>query len=128
MQHLRNRWYVAMWADDLPPGELVARTICEQPMVLYRKLDGTAGAIVDQCAHRFAPLSQGRLCGEHVECPYHGLRYDARHVRLESPRHGTDYACAPHRVIRRRDAALAGVGVDRRRARRRFADPRLLPP
>jgi vanillate O-demethylase monooxygenase subunit len=88
MQHLRNRWYVAMWADDLPPGELVARTICEQPMVLYRKLDGTAGAIVDQCAHRFAPLSQGRLCGEHVECPYHGLRYDASGTCVSNP-HGT---------------------------------------
>jgi phenylpropionate dioxygenase-like ring-hydroxylating dioxygenase large terminal subunit len=69
MPFLRNAWYVAMWADDLVPGELTSRTICDQPIVLFRRLDGSAAAIVDQCAHRFAPLSRGRLCGEHVECP-----------------------------------------------------------
>jgi vanillate O-demethylase monooxygenase subunit len=88
MQYLRNTWYVAMWEDDLVRGELVARTICEQPLVFYRRLDGSPAAIIDQCAHRFAPLSEGRLCGEHVVCPYHGLRYDSTGACVENP-HGT---------------------------------------
>jgi vanillate O-demethylase monooxygenase subunit len=88
MEYLRNTWYIALWADDLVPGELAARTICEQPVVLYRRLDGSPAAIVDQCAHRFAPLSRGRLCGEHVECPYHGLRYDHAGTCVENP-HGS---------------------------------------
>ena len=88
MPFLRNAWYVAMWADDLVPGELTSRTICDQPIVLFRRLDGSAAAIVDQCAHRFAPLSRGRLCGEHVECPYHGLRYDHTGTCVENP-HGS---------------------------------------
>ncbi len=77
-----------MWADDLVPGELTSRTICDQPIVLFRRLDGSAAAIVDQCAHRFAPLSRGRLCGEHVECPYHGLRYDHTGTCVDNP-HGS---------------------------------------
>ena len=85
--YLRNTWYVASWGDELRAGDLLARTICEQPIVLYRRLDGTPAAIVDQCAHRFAPLSRGRLCGERVECPYHGLRYDATGQCVENP-HG----------------------------------------
>ena len=79
MRYLRNTWYVALWADDLAPGQLVSRTICEQPVVLYRASDGHAVALADQCAHRFAPLSGGRVCEgtDHVECPYHGLRFGA---------------------------------------------------
>jgi phenylpropionate dioxygenase-like ring-hydroxylating dioxygenase large terminal subunit len=88
MEYLRNTWYVAMWSADLAPGQLEARTICEQPVVLFRRTDGTAAAIVDQCAHRFAPLSRGRLCGDHVECPYHGLRYDDTGACVENP-HGS---------------------------------------
>lgn len=88
MSFLRNTWYVAMWGADLAAGDLVARTICEQPMVLFRRSDGSVAAIADQCAHRFAPLSRGRLCGEHVECPYHGLRYDHAGQCVENP-HGS---------------------------------------
>ena len=87
MSYLRNTWYVASWSADLPQGELVGRTICEQPIVLYRCLDASPAAIVDQCAHRFAPLSRGRVCGERVECPYHGLRYDETGHCVENP-HG----------------------------------------
>lgn len=88
MTFLRNTWYVAMWDADLAPGELVSRTICGEPVVIFRRLDGSIAAIADQCAHRFAPLSRGKLCGEHVECPYHGLRYDHAGQCVENP-HGT---------------------------------------
>jgi phenylpropionate dioxygenase-like ring-hydroxylating dioxygenase large terminal subunit len=87
MEHLRNTWYVAMWGDDLSADQLVSRMICEQPIVFYRKLDGSVAAIEDQCAHRFAPLSQGRLCGDEVQCPYHGLRYDSNGMCVGNP-HG----------------------------------------
>ena len=87
MKFLRNTWYVAMWAGDLKRGELVARTICDQPVVIFRRPDGHPAAIVDRCAHRFAPLSRGRLCDDQIECPYHGLRYDQNGTCVENP-HG----------------------------------------
>jgi phenylpropionate dioxygenase-like ring-hydroxylating dioxygenase large terminal subunit len=91
MAFLRNTWYVAMWGQDLDPGQLEQRVICDEPIVIYRQADGTAAALADQCAHRFAPLSRGKLCGDngdHVECPYHGLQYDADGTCVVNP-HGT---------------------------------------
>ena len=75
MAFLRNTWYVAMWGEDLELGQIEQREICGDLVAIYRKHDGTVAAITDQCSHRFAPLSQGKICGDHIECPYHGLRF-----------------------------------------------------
>ncbi|MFV3074900.1 Rieske 2Fe-2S domain-containing protein [Niveispirillum fermenti] len=70
-----NAWYVA--AYDVEVGRsLMARTICEKHVVLYRKLDGTPVALADSCWHRLLPLSLGSLEGDQVVCGYHGLTYD----------------------------------------------------
>src|SRR6202140_4848505 len=75
--YLRNAWYVAAWSDGLGDGQLVPRTIMDEPIVLYRKADGGVAAIGDRCAHRFAPLSMGKIVhGDRIQCPYHGLEYD----------------------------------------------------
>ena len=88
--YLLNTWYVAMWADDLAPTQLVSRTICEQPVVLYRDGQGAARALADQCSHRFVPLSMGRVCegSGNVECPYHGLQFATDGECVMNP-HGT---------------------------------------
>jgi vanillate O-demethylase monooxygenase subunit len=53
----------------------MARRILDQPVFLVRGGDGKVMALDDRCAHRFAPLSQGKMIGDAIECPYHGLRY-----------------------------------------------------
>jgi len=73
--YLKNAWYVAGWENHLDGG-LLARTICEEPIVFFRGDDGKIGALEDRCCHRSAPLSVGRLKGNEVECGYHGLRFD----------------------------------------------------
>jgi phenylpropionate dioxygenase-like ring-hydroxylating dioxygenase large terminal subunit len=73
--YLKNAWYVAGWNHHLDDG-LLARTICEEPIVFFRGADGKVGALEDRCCHRSAPLSVGRLQGNEVECGYHGLRFD----------------------------------------------------
>jgi vanillate O-demethylase monooxygenase subunit len=79
MAFLRNVWYVAGWADEVPAGQMLARQICDQPIVLYRDNEGAVHALFDRCPHRFAPLSMGRLCegGRSIQCGYHGLRFGA---------------------------------------------------
>lgn len=73
---LRNIWWVAMWSQDLRPGELLARRIMNEPLVFYRTGDGRPAALLDRCAHRWAPLSLGKLVAEdRLACPYHGLEY-----------------------------------------------------
>jgi phenylpropionate dioxygenase-like ring-hydroxylating dioxygenase large terminal subunit len=51
--YVRNAWYVAAWSDGLLDGQLVARTIMNEPIVLYRKADGGVAAIEDRCARRY---------------------------------------------------------------------------
>jgi vanillate O-demethylase monooxygenase subunit len=45
--------------------------------VLFRDGRGEVVGLADRCAHRFAPLSLGRVEGDALQCPYHGLRFGA---------------------------------------------------
>ena len=72
---LEDCWYVAAWSRELSDG-LVARTILDRPVVLFRAADGRPAALEDRCCHRSLPLSRGELIGDVVQCGYHGLRFD----------------------------------------------------
>ena len=71
-----NAWYAVAWDVEVKK-ELLARTICNRPLVLYRRADGQAVALEDACWHRLLPLSKGWLDGDEVVCGYHGLVYNA---------------------------------------------------
>lgn len=73
---LLNAWYCASWSHDLAEA-FVARKILDIPILLYRRSDGSAVALKDECPHRFAPLSMGKRDGDDVVCGYHGLRFTA---------------------------------------------------
>jgi len=70
----RNMWWVAARTDEITTTPM-ARWILEMPVVLYRTKGGTAVALDYRCPHRWAPLSEGRVDGEQIVCPYHGLRF-----------------------------------------------------
>ena len=76
MQALRNQWYCAALSAEIGPTPL-ARIFLNEPVVMYRKSDGTAVALEDRCCHRRAPLSRGQVEGDNLRCGYHGLLYDA---------------------------------------------------
>lgn len=82
--YLNNLWYVAGWSGDLAPGDRIARTFLDQPVVLWRSQDGEAFALHDRCAHRAMPLSAGVVDGKVIRCPYHGLEFggDGRCSRI----------------------------------------------
>ena len=52
----------------------LARTICGEPVMLYRKLDRGIVALRDACPHRLLPLSMGLREGDSIRCRYHGLK------------------------------------------------------
>ncbi len=81
MSFLRNTWYVAATSGDVTEKPFV-RTFLEEPVVLYRTQAGIT-AVQQNCPHRFAPLDQGKMLGDEIQCPYHGLRF------------GPDGACRP---------------------------------
>lgn len=88
MKYLRNCWYVAMWAADLAPGEVVSRRILGVPLALYRRPDGAVAALTNACPHRHAPLSEGKVTARGtLQCPYHGLQFDETGQCVHNP-HG----------------------------------------
>lgn len=73
--YLRNVWYVAAWDHEVVTERPIARTLLGERVVLFRNAEGQAKALLDRCPHRFAPLSQGKVVGESIQCPYHGLEF-----------------------------------------------------
>lgn len=67
-----NFWYVAATSDELT-NEPLARTVCQEDIVLYRTSDGDVVALEDYCPHRGLPLSKGKCEGSGIRCGYHGL-------------------------------------------------------
>lgn len=85
---LRNCWYIAAEAGEVGRQPL-GRIILNEPVVLYRKEDGTAVALEDRCCHRRAPLHKGEIVGDALQCGYHGFTFDAEGACIKVP--GCDY-------------------------------------
>ena len=73
---VRNSWYLAAWSDELADRPL-GITLLDDPIVLFRQSDGKPAALEDRCIHRSLPLSVGSVCGDVIECGYHGLQFDS---------------------------------------------------
>ncbi|WP_321821579.1 MULTISPECIES: aromatic ring-hydroxylating dioxygenase subunit alpha [unclassified Burkholderia] len=86
MKFVKNAWYAAAWSEEIG-RELFQRKMLNEPVLLYRTEDGCAIAMSDYCPHRFAPLHLGKLVGDTVECPYHGLQFDCTGKCVDNP-HG----------------------------------------
>ena len=72
----------AWWHPVALAGEVaqapVAVQLLEQPVVLWRDATGAVQAFADECPHRGARLSLGRVTPEgQLECPYHGWQFAA---------------------------------------------------
>jgi phenylpropionate dioxygenase-like ring-hydroxylating dioxygenase large terminal subunit len=87
IEFIKNAWYIAGWAREIEPDKLLARTIADTEVVMYRDGTGALCALRDRCAHRFVPLSKGRICNGVLECGYHGLQYNRSGVCVSNP-HG----------------------------------------
>jgi phenylpropionate dioxygenase-like ring-hydroxylating dioxygenase large terminal subunit len=89
-----NAWYACAYDVEVK-RELLARTVCNQKLVMFRQLDGAVAILEDACWHRLLPLSKGRLDGDEVTCGYHGLVYNAegRCTRMPSQETINPSAC-----------------------------------
>jgi len=81
---VRNAWYVAAWDHEIG-RDMLRRVILDEPVVFYRRDDGKPVALEDRCCHRQAPLSMGKLIGNVVQCPYHGLQFDPTGACVKVP-------------------------------------------
>jgi phenylpropionate dioxygenase-like ring-hydroxylating dioxygenase large terminal subunit len=70
-----NGWLPVLALKSL--GEKpVSRSIGGVPIVLFKDERGRPVAMRDRCPHRNVALSEGRVVGGTIECPYHGWRFN----------------------------------------------------
>ena len=81
---LRNCWYMGAWAHEVTPAPL-SRRMLGIGIMFYRLSDGSIAALRDRCPHRFAPLSKGQVIDDGVQCPYHGLVFNASGQCVSAP-------------------------------------------
>ncbi|HVW71476.1 MAG TPA: aromatic ring-hydroxylating dioxygenase subunit alpha [Steroidobacteraceae bacterium] len=124
MAYLRNCWYVAAWSTEVTDNLLTRRLLDEQ-VLLYRDDTGRLRASANLCPHRFAPLHKGRVVDGTIECPYHGLRFNADGRCVYNPdgdgRIPVGARLRTYPVIEKRGAAWIWMGVPE------SADPAQIP-
>lgn len=82
---LKNTWYVAGWASEFDPSAPRGLTVAGEPVVFYRTRTQRLVALADRCAHRWAPLSLGRVEGDDLRCMYHGVKFSPAGQCVEVP-------------------------------------------
>jgi phenylpropionate dioxygenase-like ring-hydroxylating dioxygenase large terminal subunit len=71
-----THWHPVALIDDVAQAPL-AVTLLGNAVVLWRDAAGAIHAWADQCPHRGAKLSMGRVAENTLECPYHGWQFAA---------------------------------------------------
>ncbi len=81
--------------SDLRNGQLrVFPELGEHGIVICR-VAGELHAVTDNCSHRDAKLSEGRLRGPLLTCPLHGAQFDVRTGAHQGPPASVPIACFP---------------------------------
>ena len=69
-------WFHVIPSADLAPGAVVEQIFQGEPVVVFRTESGVAAVAGAHCPHLGAHLGRGgRVEGETLRCPYHGLRW-----------------------------------------------------
>lgn len=73
----KEAWYPVHYVEDLDKTTLTRFTLLGQDLVLWWDPQVSCWrAFADQCPHRLAPLSEGRVAEDGLlECPYHGWAF-----------------------------------------------------
>ncbi len=73
---LARHWYPIAYSDEVV-GKPLARTLLDQPLIVYRTTGRQIVVARDLCIHRGVPLHLGWQEGDELVCAYHGFRYGA---------------------------------------------------
>ena len=71
-----NLWYVILESKELKKQTPLRITRLSANMVLWRDEKNEVACIADECCHRGASLSCGKIVKGNLECPFHGFIYD----------------------------------------------------
>lgn len=87
-------WYPVHYLEDLDKTKLTRFTLLEQNLVIWWDPKASAWRVfADQCPHRLAPLSEGRVNEAGLlECPYHGWTFSGSGACEHIPQAAADTA------------------------------------
>ncbi|WKY47402.1 aromatic ring-hydroxylating dioxygenase subunit alpha [Eubacteriaceae bacterium ES3] len=71
-----NQWYAILPSRAVKAEQILAVKRLNLDLALFRNVGGELGCVVDQCSHRGAALSKGKVKGDCIQCPFHGLEFD----------------------------------------------------
>ena len=74
---IANRWYAVLSSHQIKAGRLTGARRFGADVVFFRTAKGDPCCISSQCTHRGASLAKGCLHSDHVQCPFHGIEFDA---------------------------------------------------
>lgn len=74
---LRRCWQPVARLQDLERGPQRAILLGEA-LAVFLTEGGEPAVVADRCAHRGASLSMGKVCGDSIQCPYHGWEWAGR--------------------------------------------------
>jgi nitrite reductase/ring-hydroxylating ferredoxin subunit/uncharacterized membrane protein len=67
--------FVAVLAESKLADSIPTRTICEGVPILLVRRGQRIFAMAETCSHFSGPLSEGKLVGDSIVCPYHASRF-----------------------------------------------------
>lgn len=83
-----NQWYIIARSAEIPENKPLSMTRLGEEWVVWRDAERRIVCMKDRCPHRRTKLSDGRVCGGTIRCPYHGLQFDnagiCRHIPAET--------------------------------------------
>lgn len=83
-----QHWYPLLPVEDLDPQQPTPVTILGLRLVIWKpKSSQTFRVFLDQCPHRLAPLSEGRIDDKtgNLMCSYHGWQFDQQGICTHLP-------------------------------------------
>ena len=83
-----ERWYAVLESSEVRKGRPLGVRRLGQDLVFWRDKAGQVVCQRDCCVHRGAALSAGKLQEGHIQCPFHGLEYDAAGACTVIPANG----------------------------------------
>ncbi|HOV15529.1 MAG TPA: aromatic ring-hydroxylating dioxygenase subunit alpha, partial [Spirochaetota bacterium] len=86
---INNQWYIVLESKEVKKKAVGVIRFGER-LIFYRDISGKIHCLFDQCAHRGAKLSFGKVIGDVVQCPFHGLEFDKDGKCVKIPANGNN--------------------------------------
>jgi nitrite reductase/ring-hydroxylating ferredoxin subunit len=81
---LPKHWFPILQSSEVGSSPVRIKRFGEM-LAVWRGEDGEPNVVQDRCPHRGASLSQGKIRGNALSCPYHGWTFDRGGTCIEIP-------------------------------------------